>query len=315
MPGNGISIVAPLYNEENLVETLYKRLKNALKDYPNHEIVLVNDGSSDRTLEILTRLAGQDPRLVVLELSRNFGHQAALFAGICAASQETIVTMDGDLQDPPELIPALLAEQAKGAEVVIAMRRTRQERGLRRALFELFHAFFRWMSDTPINSSGTFGLLGGRAAQQIIRLQEHSRYFPGLRNWIGFRQSILWYDRDERIAGKPKQSLTRLLSMGFDAVFSFSYKPLRVSWLVGMVISSFSFVYGLTLLILRLNNINVISGFTTVATAVFFLGGIQLTSLGVMGEYLLRIYDESKNRPHFIISRKISQNGEEQDEP
>jgi dolichol-phosphate mannosyltransferase len=135
-----------------------------------------------------------------------------------------------------------------------------------------------------------------------------------LRNWIGFRQSILWYDRDERVAGKPKQSITRLLKMGFDAVFSFSYKPLRVSWLVGMVISGFSFVYGITLLVLRINNINVISGFTTVATAVFFLGGIQLISLGMMGEYILRIYDESKNRPHFIISRKISQTGEEQNE-
>ncbi len=309
MAENGISVVAPLYNEENLVEILYQRLKNALKEYPNHEIVLVNDGSSDRTMEILCELAQRDPLLVVLELSRNFGHQAALFAGLCEASKETIITMDGDLQDPPELIPVLLAEQAKGAEVVIAMRRTRKERGVRLALFELFHAVFRWMSDTPINSSGTFGLLSSRAARQIIRLQEHSRYFPGLRNWIGYRQQIIWYDREERVAGKPKQSLASLLRMGFDAVFSFSYKPLRISWLTGMVISILSFLYGLTLLILRMGNINVVSGFTTVAVAVFFLGGIQLISLGMMGEYILRIYDESKNRPHFIVSRKISRDG------
>lgn len=311
MAQTGISIIAPLYNEENLIEILYQRIKKALIEYPDHEIVLVNDGSSDNSMSILSRLAENDPHLVILELSRNFGHQAALFAGLCAATKTTIITMDGDLQDPPELIPLLLAEQAKGAEVVIAMRRTRKEKGLRLALFEFFHAFFRWMSDTPINSSGTFGLLSGRAASQIIRLQEHSRYFPGLRNWIGFRQAVIWYDRDDRLGGKPKQSIQRLLRMGFDAIFSFSYKPLRISLMAGIFISALSFLYGFTLLIFRVYNINVVSGFTTVAVAVFFLGGIQLISLGVTGEYVLRIYDESKNRPHFIVARKITRDGVE----
>jgi glycosyltransferase involved in cell wall biosynthesis len=305
------SIVIPLYNEEILVQQLYDRLRNVLNAYQDCEIVCVNDGSTDRTLEILTELAHKDSRLVILSLSRNFGHQAALMAGVCQARPGAIITMDGDLQDPPELIPALLTEWQQGAEVVIAMRRSRQEHGLRRVFFDLFHHIFQWISDTPIVSeNGTFGLLGPRATQAIVKFQEHNRYFPGLRNWIGFRQGILWYDRNERASGVPKQSFRRLFKMGFDAIFSFSYKPLRLSLFVGTVISLFSFFYGFVLFVLRVFNFNVVLGFTTVAAAIFFLGGVQLISLGIMGEYLLRVYDETKQRPNFIIAQRITGKGD-----
>lgn len=174
-------------------------------------------------------------------------------------------------------------------------------------MLDLFHKLFILVSDSPnLGNSGTYGLLGPRAVNEIIKLHEHNRYFPGLRNWVGYQQAQVYYDRDERAAGLPKQSFRNLFVMGFDALFSFSSKPLRISWFIGILISLFSFLYGLVLLILRILNINVTSGFTTIAVAIFFLGGIQLISIGILGEYTLRIYDETKRRPNFIIDRKIT---------
>jgi polyisoprenyl-phosphate glycosyltransferase len=302
-----ISVVIPLYDEEAVLPILHERLSCALAAEASYEIVLVDDGSRDGTLPLLRDLAGRDPRLVVLALSRNFGHQAAVTAGLEAASGEAVILMDGDLQDPPEIIPDLLRAWREGYQVVVARRRSRQDRGLRGFLFRIFHRLFGLISDFPIDAdAGIFSLLDRRAAGELIGLRERNRFLPGMRSWIGFRQTTVWYDRAARAAGEPKQTLGRLLRYGFDAVFSFSYKPLRLSWLFGLVVSSLAFTYGTVLVVMRILRINVVLGFTTPTVAVFFLGGIQLIMIGILGEYLGRIYDEVKRRPHYLVAERIA---------
>lgn len=301
-----ISIVLPLYNEESVLPALHARLTRALAGEAPYELVFVNDGSSDRTLALLRDIVAHDSHVVVLDLSRNFGHQAAITAGLEAAQGDAIILMDGDLQDPPEVIPDLLATWHTGYQVVVARRRSRQDRGLRGLLFRLFHQLFGWVSDFPIDAdTGIFGLLDRRAAQQLIALEERNRFLPGLRSWIGFQQTTIWYDRAARAAGEPKQTVGRLFRYAFDAIFSFSYKPLRLSWLFGFIVSTLSFIYGAVLLVMRVLDINVVLGFTTPTVAIMFLGGVQLITIGILGEYLGRIYDEVKHRPQYIVAERI----------
>jgi dolichol-phosphate mannosyltransferase len=303
-----LSVAIPLYNEEAVLPSLYARLTAALAAEPSYEIVFINDGSADGTLAQLRELAARDPRVVALDLSRNFGHQAAVTAGLEAARGDATILMDGDLQDPPEIIPDLLREWRGGYQVVVARRRSRQDSGLRGLAFRLFHRLFGLVSDFPIDpDTGIFGLLDRRAADELIGLRERNRFLPGMRAWVGFRQTTVWYDRAARAAGEPKQTVRRLLRYGFDAVFSFSYKPLRLSWLFGFIVSIFSFIYGAILVIMRLLSINVVLGFTTPTVAIFFLSGVQLITIGILGEYLGRIYDEVKRRPHYIVAERLGQ--------
>jgi polyisoprenyl-phosphate glycosyltransferase len=301
-----LSVVIPLYNEEETLPLLYERVTLALQEIASYEIVLVNDGSRDGTLEQLRHLVAHDEHVAVLSLSRNFGHQAAITAGLEAARGEAIVLMDGDLQDPPEVIPELLREWRRGFQVVEARRRSRQDPGLRGLMFLLFHRWFGMLSDFPLQpDTGIFGLLDRTAADGLIELQERNRFLPGLRSWIGFRRTEVYYDRAARAAGQPNQSFSRLLRYGFDAVFSFSYKPLRLSWILGMVVSTTAFTYAGVLALLRLLEINVVSGFTTPTVAILFLGGVQLVMVGILGEYLGRIYDEVKKRPHYLVNERL----------
>ena len=303
-----LSVAIPLYDEEAVLPTLYARLTAALAGEASYEIVFVNDGSHDGTLDQLRALAARDSRVVALDLSRNFGHQAAVTAGLEAARGAAVILMDGDLQDPPEVIPELLAAWRAGYQVVVARRRSRQDSGGRGLAFRLFHRLFGLVSDFPIDpDTGIFGLLDRRAASELIGLRERNRFLPGMRSWVGFRQTTVWYDRAARAAGEPKQTIRRLLQYGFDAVFSFSYKPLRLSWLCGFVISLFSFIYGAVLVLMRILGLNVVVGFTTPTVAILFLSGIQLITIGILGEYLGRIYDEVKRRPHYIIAEQIGQ--------
>lgn len=312
--GRLVSVVIPLYNEEDVLPILHERLTRALAAAPgvdDYEIIFVNDGSHDQTLPHLRDLAARDRRIIALDFSRNFGHQAAVTAGLEAARGAAVILMDGDLQDPPETIPDLLRAWHEGFGVVIARRRSRRDPGLRGVMFRAFHRFFGLVSDFPIESdAGIFGLLDRRAADELIRLQERNRFVPGLRAWVGFRQTVVWYDRAARAAGEPKQTLRRLFRYAFDAVFSFSYKPLRLSWLFGFVVSTFAFIYGTVLVVMRLLSINVVVGFTTPTVAILFLSGIQLITIGILGEYLGRIYDEVKRRPHYIIAERIEGGGD-----
>jgi glycosyltransferase involved in cell wall biosynthesis len=301
-----VAIVIPVFNEEQVLPELFARLEALFQAEPDcaWRAIFVNDGSRDRSAELAAAQGRKDARFELIELSRNFGFQGALAAGLAAAqSADAAVTMDADLQDPPEVIPALVAAWVGGAEVVRAVRRSRQETGLRRVGFDLFHAVFGKLVDIPIESNtGTFGLLGRPAVQAFVALPERHRFFPGLRSWIGFPTADVAYDRQERAAGAPKQTFRRLVRYAGDGIFSFSYLPLRFLTYTGMFVSGLGFALGLFFVVKRLLGIETATtGFTTLVTLVTFLGGIQLIGIGVLGEYLGRVYDEVKQRPIYLV--------------
>jgi polyisoprenyl-phosphate glycosyltransferase len=303
-----VAVVIPVYNEEAVLPELFGRLR-ALFDGSKDQLwkaILIDDGSRDRSAESIRQQAASDPRFELVELSRNFGFQSALCAGLARAEQMGVaaaVTMDADLQDPPELILDMVLAWRSGAHVVRAVRRSRQERGLRRVGFELFHGLFGRLTDFPIQAdSGTFGLLDKIALQSFNALPERHRFFPGLRAWIGFKSADVAYDRQERAAGQPQQTFRRLVRYASDGLFSFSYLPLRLLSYAGLMISGLGFSLALFFIIKRLMGIETAStGFTTIISVVTFLGGIQLIGIGILGEYLARVYDEVKQRPLYLV--------------
>jgi polyisoprenyl-phosphate glycosyltransferase len=302
-----IDIVIPIYNEEENLPSLYRRLREVcgrLNDL-TWQVIYVNDGSSDRSLEIMLEQKQEDSRFGIIDLSRNFGHQAAIAAGLAHANGDAVIIMDGDLQDPPEVIPDLLAFWRKGAKVVRAQRRSRKESGIKRAGFDMFHKFFSLISDFPVPpNAGIFGLLDKQAVDELKRLPEKNRFFPGLRSWVGLEQGVVYYDRENRAAGKPKQSLGKLIRYALDAIFSFSYKPLRIMTISGILVSASGFAFASFFVIRRILGIEIAqTGFTTLVTLILFLGGVQLIAIGLVGEYLARIYDEVKQRPLFIVKK------------
>jgi len=307
VPRPVITIVIPVFNEEAVLPELLARLGAGFAGRSDLDwrVVFVDDGSRDRTAALVAEAAAKDPRITLIELSRNFGFQAALAAGLAHAPGDAVVTMDADLQDPPEIIPQMVDAWRGGAEVVRAMRRSRQESGLRRAGMDLFHFLFRHVSDFPIEqNTGTFGLMDRAALDALNRLPERHRFFPGLRSWVGFRTAEVVYDRQERAAGRPQQTLRRLVRYAFDGVFSFSYLPLRLLAYAGLLIGTSGFFLGLYYVIKRLIDIErAPTGFTTLAALILFLGGVQLIGIGVLGEYLARVYDEVKQRPLYLIKR------------
>jgi polyisoprenyl-phosphate glycosyltransferase len=302
----------PIFNEEALLAELTTRTLRVMNGIESStglatEWVLVNDGSRDSTLDKLRDYAMEDSRICVIDLSRNFGHQPAIQAGLEYAHGDAVVILDGDLQDPPELIPELVKTWLEGNKVVVAQRKSRAEGGLKGLLFKGFHAMLAKVSDLKMETgSGVFGLMDRRVVGELLRLHERNRFFPGLRTWVGYKQATVLYDRDKRAGGEAKQTLGRLFRYAFDAIFSFSFKPLRAIWTLGFIISLVSIAYGLYLIILRIFHINVVSGFTTPTVAILLLGGIQLIAIGVLGEYLARIYDEVKQRPHYVINEIIT---------
>lgn len=305
-----ISVVIPIFNEELLIERLHQELVESMdRICDSWEVVYVNDASQDRSLELLLKLQRSDRRVVVVELSRNWGHQSAITAGLTVARGRAVVLMDGDLQDPPQVISALVEVWHNGAQVVVAQRRTRPEDGWRRWLFPAFYRLLGFLSDYPIPlNAGIFGLLDRKAVESINQLTESNRYLPGLRAWVGYRTEVVFYDRASRAAGKPKQSIWNLFKYALDAIFSFSYKPLRLSLVVGGSVALFALIYGVILIFCRLLGVGlfgqpVVIGYTSVIVSVLFLGGVQLIGIGILGEYIGRIYDEVKRRPLFLIQK------------
>jgi dolichol-phosphate mannosyltransferase len=305
-----ISLVVPVYNEEALVETLHGRVRAALEKLGEPwQVLYVNDGSRDRTLPLLLQQQQADGRVVVIELSRNWGHQAAISAGLSVAAGEAVVLMDGDLQDPPEVIPDMVAAWRKGARVVVAQRRSRAERGLRGRLFPLFYRLLGYLSDYPIPlNAGIFGLLDRQAVDAINQLSETNRYLPGLRSWVGYPTAVVFYDREARAGGEPKQTFWKLFKYALDAVFSFSYKPLRLSLVLGLLVALTALLYGVVLVTCRVLGVGlfgqpVVVGYTSTIVAILFLGGVQLICTGILGEYIGRVYDEVKRRPLFLIQK------------
>jgi polyisoprenyl-phosphate glycosyltransferase len=305
-----VALVIPAFNETAVLPELFRRLTAIFDAQPqvNWSAILIDDGSKDRTGELLVEQCQIDPRFRMLGLSRNFGFQAALMAGLEQCSDmDAVVTLDADLQDPPEIIPQLVAAWQTGAEVVLAVRRSREEKGIRRLGFNLFHAVFGRLVDLPIErNTGTFGLLNRDAVAAFAQLPEAHRFFPGMRAWLGFSRAEILYDRKERAAGEPAQNLRRLFRYAFDGIFSFSRLPLRFLTICGIFIASMGFAVGVFFIVRRLMGIEIAQvGFTTLATLVLFLGGVQLIGIGVLGEYLGRVYDEVKRRPNFIIKRRV----------
>lgn len=305
-PAPTLAVVIPVFNEEAVLPELFARLARLFDGTPGviWRAVLVDDGSRDRSAAMLREQAGRDPRFEAVELSRNFGFQAALSAGLAhAADADAVVTMDADLQDPPELIPEMIAAWRNGAEVVRATRRTRSETGLRRVGFDAFHRIFGLLSDYPIEpNTGTFGLLGRNAVVAYNNLPERHRFFPGLRAWIGFPAADVLYDRQERAAGQPQQTFRRLVRYALDGLFSFSHLPLRLLTYCGLFVAFMGFAGGLFFTLWRLLGFeNSQQGFTTTIVVVLFLGGVQLIGIGILGEYLGRVYDEVKRRPPYIV--------------
>ncbi len=304
-----IALVIPIYNEEPVLPQLLERLQAVFDRHPDFawSVRFVNDGSRDRSVDLLFAQAKRDPRFKVVDLSRNFGHQAALTAGLAhAGDADAVVTMDADLQDPPELIPDLVRAWQEGADVVLAVRRSREEKGLRRLGFDFFHRVFQKLTDFPIEANtGTYGLLSRQAVAAFNDLPEKHRFFPGLRAWVGFKQAEVIYDRKDRAAGQPGQTFRRLVRYALDGIFSFSRLPLRMLTLAGLAIAFFGFAIGTFFVVRRLLGFEIAqTGFTTLVTLVLFLGGIQLIGIGVLGEYLGRVYDEVKRRPNYIVKRK-----------
>jgi polyisoprenyl-phosphate glycosyltransferase len=302
-----LSVVVPLYNEQAIVAELCDRLLAALGQLGcPFEIVAVDDGSRDRTRALLVDRGRTCRALRVVCLSRNFGLQSAVAAGLAHAKGDVIVLMDGDLQDPPEVIPSLLAEWQKGAEVVFTTKRSRAETGLRRMAIDAFHRIYRRLADLSLPlGAGNFSLIDRRALEVINALPEHNRYLPGIRTWVGFKQAEVAFDRDPRAAGEPRMSLRRLVKLALDGIFGFSYLPLRVSTALGFVACTLGLVLVVWVLVERFITRTAILGWPSTVIAVCFLGGAQLVSLGILGEYIGRIYDEVRGRPNFVVSEVL----------
>jgi glycosyltransferase involved in cell wall biosynthesis len=299
-----ISIAAPVYNEEEGIREFIGEVTKTLRAQPlAWELVLVNDGSTDRTLEILREQKKEIPEIAWVDLSRNFGHQAAVTAAITHAKGDAVVVMDADMQDPPSLIPKLIESWQAGHQVVFARRTDRSESGLRRLGFEIFHKLFRYTIDFPIPPDvGVFALLDRTAVDELNKLPERNRFIPGLYSWVGFSQGFVEYTRDDRAAGAPKQTFKSLLKYAIDGVLSFSYKPVRLLGFIGIITAAASFALALYFLLKRLLGFEIaFTGFTTLVILVSGLGGLILFAVALVGEYVARIYDEVKKRPGFIV--------------
>jgi polyisoprenyl-phosphate glycosyltransferase len=297
-----LSIVAPVYDEQELVEDFVARACAAAADY-EFELVIVNDGSTDRTPALLDRMAAADERVRVIHLSRNFGHQAALTAGLEHASGDVVVMIDADLQDPPELIPDMIAQWSRGADVVYAVRAQRSgESTFKLATASWFYRLFNKLAQVDLEpNSGDFRLLDRRALDALLTMTERSRFLRGMTVWVGFSQTAISYERDARHAGETKYTVRKMLRFSLDAIASFSHLPLQLATYAGMLSAGVAFVAIPVVIVLRITD-SYLPGFGSITIAILLLGGIQLIALGVIGEYVGRIYDEVKHRPLYIVS-------------
>jgi len=297
-----ISVVVPIYNEEEIVKMFHSAVADAMSDIGEPwEVVYVNDGSRDSSLQLLKELQTEDEHVVVVDLSRNWGHMGAITAGLQTARGDAVVLMDGDFQDPPEVVPELVAAWRGGAQVVTAVRRSRQEsRKVLAALFPLFYRVLGALSDYPIPlNAGIFGLLDRQAVDSINSLREGNRYLPGLRAWVGYKTGVVYYDRQDRAGGEGKLSFMSRIKYAMDAITSFSYKPLRMSF----VLAGFSTFLALILGVSTLWSHSANSLAYGVSAAIFLVGALILLCMGVLGEYIGRVYDEVRSRPLSIINK------------
>jgi dolichol-phosphate mannosyltransferase len=301
-----LSVVTPVLDEQDVLHEFHRRLGAAL-DGIDFELIVVNDGSTDATPLILNDLAAEDPRVRVIHLSRSFGHQTALTAGLDHAVGDATVMIDGDLQDPPEVIPELIESWRQGNDVVMAVREARpgEARWRLRAIAAFYRIFGRLSQISYSANSGDFRLLDRRALDALLAMPERNRFLRGMTSWIGFRQTEVLYDRDERFAGETKYPLIKLVQLALDAIASFSHVPLQMATLLGFLVSGLAFLAIPFAIVMRIYGLYV-PGIASVIIVVSLLGGIQLVTLGVIGEYIGRIYDEAKRRPLYVVSSRVN---------
>jgi dolichol-phosphate mannosyltransferase len=301
-----LSVVAPLFNEEDTVAEFHLRVAAALGDLP-FELILVDDGSKDATPALLSELAANDPRVRVLTLSRNFGHQAAITAGLDHARGDATVMIDADLQDPPELIPEMIKRWRAGADVVYAVRRERAgETRMKLATARWFYRLFSRVTEVELEpNSGDYRLLDREALEALRSMRERSRFLRGMTVWVGYNQTSIPYERDPRFAGETKYTLGRMLRFSLDAISSFSNLPLQLAMLLGFAFSIVAFLAIPVAIAFRIAG-EFVPGITSVLLVVLLLGGIQLITVGIIGEYLGRVYDEVKRRPLYLVSSRLN---------
>lgn len=301
------SIVVPVYNEEEVIHETYRRLTEVMRSTKEaYELLFVNDGSKDRTAEIIKEYSEQDPAVVLLDFARNFGHQIAITAGMDYARGEAVVVIDADLQDPPELILEMIEKWKQGFDVVYAKRTKRKgETYFKKQTAAMFYRFLRAMTDIDIPlDTGDFRLLDRKVCNQMNSIQEKNRFVRGLVSWVGFKQIAVEYERDERLAGESKYPLKKMLKLSMDGITSFSYKPLKLASYAGVTLSGIGFIYLLVVMYLKLFTDSTITGWSSLIVIQLFFSGIILIILGMIGEYIGRIYDETKNRPLYIVREK-----------
>ncbi len=298
-----ISVVLPVYNEVDNIPVLYERLTGTLAA-ERFEIVFVDDGSSDGSTEVMCGLVEKDDRVVVVELARNFGHQVAISAGLDHAAGRGVILMDADLQDPPEVLPQFIAKWREGYDVVYAVRQRRKESWVKRTAYSIFYRVLQRIASIKIPlDAGDFCIMDRRVVDILVGMPERNRFVRGIRSWIGLDQTGLAYERHLRNAGKPKFTFLRLLYLALDGLVSFSYVPLRAITLLGFVVSAISILLAVFYTVQRLTIGLNPPGFATIVIALFFLAGVQLVTLGVIGEYVGRIFEEVKRRPLYIVRR------------
>lgn len=300
-----LSVVIPVFNEEPLLDELVKRTIPAIESFINeYEVIFVDDGSTDKSLEILLSFRKQNKKIKVLSLSRNFGHQAAFTAGLEHAAGDIVAMMDGDLQDPPEILAGMYRMIREEGFNVISGRKTRRKGGGQNNLLTfLFHLIFSKTSGMEeIENAGNFSMMTRDALDALLSMNEKIRYLPGLRSFIGFKQGFIDFVRDERYEGEPKMNLKKLFSLALDAIFAFSNLPVRVCLWLGMTGIIVFFAAGAYVLVAKAFNF-AIPGWSSTMLSIYFLGSIQLVFLGIIGEYIYRNYKESQNRPVYFVNK------------
>ncbi|MCS7243034.1 MAG: glycosyltransferase family 2 protein [Candidatus Caldatribacterium sp.] len=308
MRGVRLSVVVPVFNEEEVLPETYRRLTEVMEGLAlPYEIVFVDDGSKDQSPRLLDELARRDPRVRVIHFSRNFGHQAAITAGLDYARGEAVVVIDADLQDPPEVIPEMVAKWQEGYEVVYGQRVRREGETLfKRLTASFFYRLLRFMTDIDIPlDTGDFRLMDRKVVEVMKLLREKNRFIRGLVAWVGFRQIALPYVRHRRLAGTTKYPLRKMLRLAWDGITAFSNKPLKVAAYLGLALSLFSFLYLVAIVVAKLLGKSTVPGWASLAVMNLFFSGIILIILGIMGEYLGRMYEEAKNRPLYIVDRIV----------
>ena len=315
-----ISVVIPMYCEEEVADICYKRVVNNLKklsDKYSYEIIFINDGSKDSTLEILKKIASNDDNVKIISFSRNFGHQAAVTAGIRNVTGDVVIIMDADLQDPPELFNGMIEKWEEGYEVVYGKRRTREVESIFKLLTaKMFYNTLNKLSEIEIpKDTGDFRLVDRKVIDVIATLPEHNKFLRGLFSWVGFNQYPYEYNRVNRVAGKTKYPFKKMFKLATDGILSFSVKPLKIVGAIGIfsvIVSIIILIYSIVSYMFKLNSLT--PGWTSIMCTMTFIGGIILISLWMIGEYIARIYEESLGRPEYIIDELINFKGEEYEE-